>query len=152
MTYSDTDRFPSYDTFCVIITNTVISTKTTNLTVQLALLKSLHHSLVELISTPLTITQLHGYYIMWELQHCNLKKVLVSTCAIEEVTLIKRFNKLDVYSLGLWPSVAKVKVGFLRPVQQPGSYWDWSSRLPLVGVEPTQRWQPMIRCQNLLTH
>ena len=29
------------------------------------------------------------------------------------------------------------KLGFLRPVQQPGSYWDRSSELPLVGLEPT---------------
>ena len=27
---------------------------------------------------------------------------------------------------------SKVKVGVLRPVQQPGSYWDRSSELPLV--------------------
>ena len=33
---------------------------------------------------------------------------------------------------------AKVKVGVLRPVQQPGSYWDRSSELPLVGLEPTE--------------
>ena len=32
----------------------------------------------------------------------------------------------------------KVKVGVLRPVQQPGSYWDRSSALPLVGLEPTE--------------
>ena len=31
-----------------------------------------------------------------------------------------------------------VKVGVLRPVQQPGSYWDRSSELPLVGLEPTE--------------
>ena len=31
----------------------------------------------------------------------------------------------------------KVKVGVLRPVQQPGSYWDWSSALPLRGLELT---------------
>ena len=30
------------------------------------------------------------------------------------------------------------KVGLLRPVQQPGSYWDRSSELPLVGLEPTE--------------
>ena len=30
------------------------------------------------------------------------------------------------------------KVGVLRPVQQPGSYWDRSSELPLVGLEPTE--------------
>ena len=33
-------------------------------------------------------------------------------------------------------SWSKVKVGVLRPVQQPGSYWDRSSELPLVGLEP----------------
>ena len=32
----------------------------------------------------------------------------------------------------------KVKVGVLRPVQQLGSYWDRSSELPLVGLEPTE--------------
>ena len=32
----------------------------------------------------------------------------------------------------------KVKVGVLRPVQQPGSYWDRFSELPLVGLEPTE--------------
>ena len=32
----------------------------------------------------------------------------------------------------------KVKVGVLRPVQQPRSYWDRSSELPLVGLEPTE--------------
>ena len=31
----------------------------------------------------------------------------------------------------------KVKAGVLRPVQQPGSYWDRSSALPPVGLEPT---------------
>ena len=30
------------------------------------------------------------------------------------------------------------KVGVLRPVQQPGSYWDRSSEVPLVGLEPTE--------------
>ena len=35
-------------------------------------------------------------------------------------------------------SMTKVKVGVLRPVQQPGSYWDRSSELPLVGLEPTE--------------
>ena len=33
---------------------------------------------------------------------------------------------------------SKVKVGVLRPVQQPGSYWNRSSELPLVGLEPTE--------------
>ena len=32
----------------------------------------------------------------------------------------------------------EVGVGVLRPVQQPGSYWDRSSELPLVGLEPTE--------------
>ena len=35
-------------------------------------------------------------------------------------------------------NILKVKVGVLRPVQQPGSYWDRSSELPLVGLEPTE--------------
>ena len=30
--------------------------------------------------------------------------------------------------------ISKVKVGVLRPIQ-PGPYWDWSSELPLVGLE-----------------
>ena len=42
----------------------------------------------------------------------------------------------------LWPlfqgQSSKFKVGVLRPVQQPGSYWDRSSELPLVGLEPTE--------------
>ena len=38
----------------------------------------------------------------------------------------------------LFESGFKVKVGVLRPVQQPGSYWDRSSELPLVGLEPTE--------------
>ena len=35
--------------------------------------------------------------------------------------------------------LVKVKVGVLHPIQQPGPYWDRSSALSLVGVEPTQR-------------
>ena len=35
-------------------------------------------------------------------------------------------------------TLTKVKVGVLRPVQQPGSYWDRSSELPLLGLEPTE--------------
>ena len=34
--------------------------------------------------------------------------------------------------------ITKVKVGVLCLVQQPGSYWERSSALPPVGVEPTQ--------------
>ena len=34
--------------------------------------------------------------------------------------------------------IDKVKVGVLRPVQQPRSYWDRSLELPLVGLEPTE--------------
>ena len=39
---------------------------------------------------------------------------------------------------GPYSQRSKVKVGVLRPVQQPGSYWDRSSELPLVGLEPTE--------------
>ena len=38
----------------------------------------------------------------------------------------------------IFQRLSKVKVGVLRPVQQPGSYWDRSSELPLVGLEPTE--------------
>ena len=39
-----------------------------------------------------------------------------------------------------WDMILKnFKVGVLCPVQQSGSYWDRSSVLPLVAVEPTQR-------------
>ena len=34
---------------------------------------------------------------------------------------------------------SKVKVGVLCPIQQPGSYCERFSALPLVGIEPTQR-------------
>ena len=34
--------------------------------------------------------------------------------------------------------LGQIKFGVLRPVQQPGSYWDRSSELPLVGLEPTE--------------
>ena len=45
---------------------------------------------------------------------------------------------IDFYGDQRGPSNVKVKVGVLRPVQQPGSYWDRSSELPLVGLEPTE--------------
>ena len=56
--------------------------------------------------------------------------------------MMNELNLLDIYRL-LHPNVtrftgSKVKVGVLRPVQQPGSYWDRSSELPLVGLEPTE--------------
>ena len=44
----------------------------------------------------------------------------------------------SVISLNFQKCLFKVKVGVLRPVQQPGSYWDRSSELPLVGLEPTE--------------
>ena len=43
----------------------------------------------------------------------------------------------DIFDIAHYNSI-KVKVGVLRPVQQPGSYWDRSSELPLVGLEPTE--------------
>ena len=39
---------------------------------------------------------------------------------------------------GFFMSLYKVKVGVLCPFQQPGSYWDRSSALPLMGLEPTE--------------
>ena len=47
--------------------------------------------------------------------------------------ILTNANKFSTYF-----GSSKVKVGVLRPVQQPGSYWDRSSVLPLVGLEPTE--------------
>ena len=55
-------------------------------------------------------------------------------------------DQIVVYQIGLYimPMIYFItygggsKLGFLRPVQQPGSYWDRSSELPLVGLEPTE--------------
>ena len=35
-------------------------------------------------------------------------------------------------------SSSKVKIRILHPIQQPGSYWDKPSALPLVGNRPTE--------------
>ena len=51
---------------------------------------------------------------------------------------MKTFRLLLSFILQFRASGTKVKVGVLRPVQQPGSYWDRSSELPLVGLEPTE--------------
>ena len=45
---------------------------------------------------------------------------------------------IDLLQVFVFLILPKVKVGVLRPVQQPGSYWDRSSELPLVGLEPTE--------------
>ena len=55
------------------------------------------------------------------------------------VTKVKKNNFLFHNALlQIAVTLIKVKVGVLRPVQQPGSYWDRSSELPLVGLEPTE--------------
>ena len=36
------------------------------------------------------------------------------------------------------PYFYKVKVGILSPIQQPETYWDRFSAMPLVGLEPTE--------------
>ena len=46
--------------------------------------------------------------------------------------------KTPTVTMKLLTVKVKVKVGVLCPVQQPGSYWDRSSELPLVGLEPTE--------------
>ena len=53
--------------------------------------------------------------------------------ALEEPSTTLEAEELDAAA-----APEKVKVGVLRPVQQPGSYWDRSSELPLVGLEPTE--------------
>ena len=56
----------------------------------------------------------------------------VSMCDVHVGVLLGFLECLNVNN------VSKVKVEVLRPVQQPGSYWDRSSELPLVGLEPTE--------------
>ena len=53
----------------------------------------------------------------------------------EEVITSKSGGILNIKTIGF---LVSIKVGVLRPVQQPGSYWDRSSELPLVGLEPTE--------------
>ena len=43
------------------------------------------------------------------------------------------------FSSEVFHIMSKVKVRVLRYVQKPGSYWERSSALPLVGVKLTQR-------------
>ena len=52
--------------------------------------------------------------------------------------LVKGYQDMKVCLYIKYIYIYKVKVGVLRPVQQPGSYWDRSSDLPLVGLEPTE--------------
>ena len=73
---------------------------------------------------------------------CSNKIVLVAN---NNTTVGSYINKEGGMRSGsLCPSlenpdlVFQIKVGVLRPVQQPGSYWDRSSELPLVGLEPTE--------------
>ena len=68
---------------------------------------------------------------------CHLNVLNLGLCL---VFFSERIHVADVaifhVTVRLW--TAKVKVGVLRPVQQPGSYLDRSSELPLVGLEPTE--------------
>ena len=44
----------------------------------------------------------------------------------------------EFFFFGHYVTRVSVNVGILRLVQQPGSYWDRFSTLPLVGLEPTE--------------
>ena len=68
----------------------------------------------------------------------RLQLVQNSLCRI--VTSSSKFSHIthQLKKLHWLPVRSKVKVGVLRPVQQPGSYWDRSSELPLVRLEPTE--------------
>ena len=43
-------------------------------------------------------------------------------------------------------NVPKFKVEVLVPVQKPASDWDRCSAMSYVGVKPSQRYQPAIKC------
>ena len=46
------------------------------------------------------------------------------------------FGKGNTFQLYIFKSDSRSKVRFLLPVQQPGSYWDRTLALSLVGLEP----------------
>ena len=72
------------------------------------------------------------FYITCFLWHypCNSVSILRAIFHVIAFKIRNLYNR--------WKDKVKVKVGVLRPVQQPGSYWDRSSELPLVGLEPTE--------------
>ena len=59
-------------------------------------------------------------------------------CSDDHLNYIGPLLSVPIPSRRIITLKVKVKVGVLRPVQQPGSYWDRSSELPLVGLEPTE--------------
>ena len=63
---------------------------------------------------------------------------LVQLIHLSATSVCKKIHQKKVKAEEKVNLLHKVKVGVLRPVQQPGSYWDRSSELPLVGLEPTE--------------
>ena len=65
-------------------------------------------------------------------------------------TVFRRLSKFlnSWFILFSAKQMSKVKIWILCPVQLP--YWVRSSALSLVAVEPTQRWESVIRCQTCL--
>ena len=108
------------------------------------------HVTVSVQTSPLM--QMTHVYIVLESQSVKTGLSELSTCfdavqiwtvALHISLILTRLHsdfQLESYlqSLFLLGQRSKVKVGVLRPVQQPGSYWDRSSELPLVGLEPTE--------------
>ena len=77
------------------------------------------------------------YKIVLENKHRRSKSKASTGPPIKYSLYIKK-DLVSPSSMVLGLRNVKVKVGVLRPVQQPGSYWDRSSELPLVGLEPTE--------------
>ena len=62
------------------------------------------------------------------MKQCNQKKMCNNNIFPDIICHITTEHTSDI----------KFKVGVLHPIQQPGSYWDGSSELPLVEVDPTE--------------
>ena len=65
------------------------------------------------------------------------KKILLLYIILKNVNPDNNFSITNVNSKPAVGSFASVRV--LNFIQQPGSYWDRTSLLPLKGMEPTQR-------------
>ena len=99
------------------------------------------NNIFEKISVTVILLKILGIYFFCYL--ATNEKIAITHLwhAIEPQTmyhLIAKDKVAEQHILGKHSNCNTVKVGVLRPVQQPGSYWDRSSELPLVGLEPTE--------------
>ena len=106
--------------------------------------------LFQIISCPCHITSLTKVWPdfakwAWQLSHpSKLRKKLIfkprtAGSLYQVLGLTSQCISFNIVHISNIPPLkVKVEVGVLCPVQQPGSYWDRSLALPLVGLKPTQ--------------